>query len=120
MKGKRLVFLAPGCDNQHLMKEMGLFPFYLKIIHGFDAKVLTYYHGPYPYLDNELRDLKIEFLEKNLFRFFKTDFSILKYIFKNSKKIDFFCLKTLTRENLIYVFFYKFLNHYHCKYFGSS
>lgn len=93
------------------MKEMGLFPYYLSKMYGLDARVLCYENGPYPFLEKELKGLKIEFLDKkNKKTIFKTQTSILKYLFRFSKEIDIFCVKTMTRENLIYLFLYKILN----------
>ena len=91
------------------MNEIGLFPYYLKKFYGVSGSVLTFNHGPYPYLENELKGLEIEFLGKTK-KWFKLHTSIIKYLFLNSKRIDVFCVKTLTWENLIYLFIYKILN----------
>jgi hypothetical protein len=91
------------------MKEIGLFPYYLKKYYGIKGIVLTYDLGPYSYLENELKGLEIEFLGKTK-KWFKLHTSIIKYLFLNSKRIDVFCVKTLKRENLIYLFLYKLLN----------
>ena len=91
------------------MNEIGLFPYCLKKFYGVSGSVLTFNHGPYPYLENELKGLEIEFLGKTK-RWFKFHTSIIKYLFLNSKRIDVFCVKTLTWENLIYLFIYKILN----------
>lgn len=98
------IFLFPECDNLHLMKEIGLFPYYLNKFYGINAKVLTYKRGDYPYLDLELRGLNVDFLINTSYKVFKMHLSIVIYLLRNAKSIDFFTVKTLTRENLLYIY----------------
>lgn len=84
---KRWVTLFEKTENFHLIKDVGQIPYLMHSYFGYDASIVTYHNnGSYPYLEDEVKGLKLEFIPKmKLGRF---SLSALIYLFFNAKKID--------------------------------
>jgi L-malate glycosyltransferase len=84
---KRWVTLFEKTEDFHLIKDVGQIPYLMHSYFGYDASIVTYRNnGAYPYLENEVKGLKLEFIPKvKLGRF---SLSALIYLFFNAKSID--------------------------------
>lgn len=84
---KRWVTLFEKTENFHLIKDVGQIPYQMHSYFGYDSSIVTYHNnGSYPYLEDEVKGLKLEFIPKiKLGRF---SLSALIYLFFNAKKID--------------------------------
>ncbi|PHM16518.1 MAG: hypothetical protein CJD30_11150 [Sulfuricurvum sp. PD_MW2] len=84
---KRWVTLFEKTENFHLIKDVGQIPYLMHSYFGYDSSIVTYHNnGSYPYLEDEVKGLKLEFIPKiKLGRF---SLSALIYLFFNAKKID--------------------------------
>ena len=100
-----LVYLKTA--NVNLVKDMGMIPYKLHKLFNYNSVVACYKNGEYPYLEDEVKGLKLDFVEK------KTGNLALDgalYIFKNAKEIDILQIFHVTLYSLIYAYVYKFLN----------
>lgn len=93
--------------NVNLVKDMGTIPFKLYSNHGVDATVVTYKNGEYPYLEKEVKGLKIDFVKK-IFHSFTLDGA--NYLLFNAKKVDILQIFHCTLSSVVYTFTYKLLN----------
>lgn len=84
---KRWVTLFEKTENFHLIKDVGQIPYLMYSYFGYDSSIVTYRNNDsYPYLEDEVKGLKLEFIPKvKLGRF---SLSALIYLFFNAKKID--------------------------------
>lgn len=84
---KKFITLFEKTENIHLIKDVGQIPYLMHIYFGYDSTIVTYKNNnSYPYLNNEVKGLKLEFIPK--IKFGRYSLSILWYLFLNSKKID--------------------------------
>ncbi|MDO4188669.1 MAG: glycosyltransferase family 4 protein [Lachnospiraceae bacterium] len=103
----RFVTLNPRTKNVNLVKDVGLIPYYLHTLFGVDATVVTYKNDEaYPYLDNEVKGLKIEFIKKR----FGRQIDGMLYVLKNAKKIDVLNVYHLNTASLLSELAYKLMN----------
>ena len=59
----RFVTLFLKTENVHLLKDVGMIPYFLMKEHGADSTVVTYRNDDsYGYADDEVRGLKLEFV----------------------------------------------------------
>ena len=54
--------LFPRAENSHLIRDVGMIPYTLHKLYGADAAVVTYKNGEYPYLQDEVQGLKLDFI----------------------------------------------------------
>ena len=94
-------------ENVHLVKDMGMIPYLLHKNYGYDSTVVTYKHGEYSYLENEVKGLKIDFV-KRIFNSYSLDGAV--YLFKHSKDIDMLQMFHVTLSSLVYAYVYKLRN----------
>ncbi len=52
-------------NNQHLLKDVGIIPYMLHKVFGYNVTLVTNKHGDYPYLDKYLPGIDMEFLPQN-------------------------------------------------------
>ncbi|MGL5416403.1 MAG: glycosyltransferase family 4 protein [Clostridium sp.] len=104
---KKWVTIFPECKNFHLIKDVGYIPYMMHKKFGFDSHMVSFKNDEYEYLENELKGLKIDFIENG---FLGDKLAVIKYLLKNSKEIDVLQLFHLKPKNLIYFFIYKLLN----------
>ncbi|KEH98027.1 glycosyl transferase [Clostridium botulinum C/D str. BKT12695] len=99
--------LYPNTKNVNLVKEMGMIPYKLYEKFGYDAKIVCYNLDDYTYLNEEVKGLKIDFLDKKY-----NNYSLdgLRYLKKHAKEIDVLQIFHVTLYSLLYAFRYKRLN----------
>ncbi|MDO5851773.1 MAG: glycosyltransferase [Methanobacteriaceae archaeon] len=105
----RYVCIFPGLYNYILTKDVGMIPYILSRNYNYDSKIVTYDNDDYSYLNNTLKEdnFKLEYMENtgNLTK------DVIKYLFRNSKKIDILQIYHLRYFELVkYILFYKLLN----------
>ncbi|KGN03498.1 glycosyl transferase [Clostridium novyi A str. 4570] len=103
----RYCVLYPNTKNVNLVKEMGMIPYKLHKKFGYDAKIACYNLDEYTYLNEEVKGLKIDFIEEKY-----NNYSLdgLKYLKKHAKEIDVLQIFHVTVYSLLYAFRYKRLN----------
>ena len=92
-------------QNENLMKDVGLIPYFMMKEFGFDAYIVSFETGKFTYLEKEVKGLQ-HIVVKNNGRLI----SSIKYIVKNAKKIDVLNLYHWGRITLICSKLYKALN----------
>lgn len=99
--------LYPNTSNVNLVKEMGMIPYKLHKLYGYNAWIACYKQGEYPYLNKEVKGLKLEFIEKK-----KNNYMLdgLAYLWENAKRIDILQIFHITMYSIAYAFLYKKLN----------
>ncbi len=103
------VYLFLKTQNIHLIKESGMIPYYFKKNHNFNSIILTFKNGEYPFLEKYCPGLKLKFIKKSKYNKI-CEKNVLKYIFKNARRIDILNLIHPHDDNYFYGFFYKLLN----------
>ncbi len=103
---KKFVTLFYGFEDIHFYKDVGMIPYEMKRIYGYDSYIAL--------RESKLNeDLKVwKYLKKSSIKCrFKNEFwDTLLYLIKNSKKIDVLNLYHYKRRNLFYILLYKFIN----------
>lgn len=94
-------------ENVNLVKDMGMIPYKLYELYGFNSWVSTFENGKYPYLEKEVKGLKIDFV-KRYFNNYTLDGTI--HLWKNSKNIDILQIFHVTLSSVVYAYMYKFRN----------
>ncbi|WP_166668856.1 glycosyltransferase family 4 protein [Thiohalophilus thiocyanatoxydans] len=90
------------------MQPHGMIPYTLYKHYGYDAEVLTYRNGEYPYIENELKGLKIRFLPHFFSKKFKLPF--FWYLARNAGKIDVLMVYNVKKRPIYYGLVYKLFN----------
>lgn len=103
----RYCVLYPNTRNVNLVKEMGMIPYKLYKIFGYDSKIACYNLDDYTYLNDEVKGLKIDFID-NKFNSYSVDG--LRYLKRKAKKIDILQIFHVTLYSMFYAFYYKALN----------
>ncbi len=105
----RYVVLFPECQNIHLTKDVGMIPYKMNELYGWDAAIACYRNAQeYPYLDNEVRGLKLEFIDR---RFNNSRLDGLLYLMRNAKSIDVLQIFHIqSTRNFYWIELYKRLN----------
>jgi glycosyltransferase involved in cell wall biosynthesis len=107
---KTFVTIFPFCENVHLTKDLGQIPFFLHKKFGYSSKVVCYrHHQPYHNLAGEVEGLAMEFIP-NTGRWSFMEKSVLKYIYRNARKMDVLNLYIFSKHAFVYGLLYKFLN----------
>ncbi len=107
---KNFTTIFPICENVHLTKDLGQIPYFLHKVHGYDSRIVCYRNSSnYSNSEGEVKGLKIEFIE-NKGRISFLEKSVLKYIYKNAKKIDVLNLYIFSKYTFVYGILYKILN----------
>lgn len=84
---KNFVTLFEKTENIHLIKDVGQIPYLMHHYFGYDSTIVTYKNNAlYPYLDDEVKGLKLKFIPKvQLGRY---SLSALVHLFLNARNID--------------------------------
>ena len=99
----KLTLIFPKLKNVDLLKDMGFIPYLLEKNHQFKTNIVSYKNDiEYPYLDNEVKNLSVEFIKKS-------PFSLYRYILKNYKDIDVLMLVHISTETIYLSLLYKYL-----------
>lgn len=93
--------------NVNLIKDMGMIPYKLYERYGYHSTVVTYKNGEYPYIENEVKGLKIDFVKRR-FKNFSIDGAL--YLKSNAKNIDVLHIFHVTMSSVIYAYTYKYYN----------
>lgn len=104
---KKFVTLFPRAKNVHLLKDVGMIPYMMYKYQKYDSELVCYNNDDYTYLNNEVKGLKINFINK----YFKSDIingSI--FLIKNSKQIDILNIFHCDFKSIIWIFIYKIFN----------
>lgn len=110
-KNKRKLRFVIACeviDNVLLMKPHGMLPYTMYKHYGYDAEVVTYRHGEYPYLERELKGLKVRFLRSLVSK--KAKWPFFLYLALNARKIDVLMVYNIKKRPIYNGLLYKFLN----------
>jgi len=84
---KKFVTLFEKTENFHLIKDVGQIPYLMYHYFGYDSTIVTYKNNDlYPYLDDEVKGLKLKFIPK--VKLGRYSLSALVYLFFNAKNID--------------------------------
>ncbi len=94
-------------ENVNLVKDMGMIPYKLYELYGFNSWVSTFENGEYPYLEKEVKGLKIDFVKRH-FNNYTLDGTI--HLWKNSKDIDILQIFHVTLSSVMYAYMYKLRN----------
>ena len=111
LKEKTFYTIFPPAENVHLLKDVGMIPYVLYKEYGYNSVFACFKNGDYPALDDEVKGLKMDFIEtdKN-YKFGKPSLSVVKYIYKKAKYIDVLNLYHYSAESFLYGFVYKMRN----------
>ncbi|WP_040212700.1 glycosyltransferase family 4 protein [Clostridium polynesiense] len=93
--------------NVHLVKDMGMIPYKLHKNYDFDSSVITYENGDYPYLTQEVKGLKLKFVNK-IFKSFTLDGAL--HLLRYGKNIDILQIFHITLSTAAYVYAFKLKN----------
>lgn len=104
----RFVIACEVIDNVRLMKPHGMIPYTLYKHYGYEAEVLTYRHGDYPYLERELKGLRVRFL-RSLFSK-KAKWPFFLYLALNARKIDVLMVYNIKKRPIYNGLLYKLFN----------
>ena len=108
MVSMRFVTLFLKTKNVHLTKDVGMLPYLLYREHGVDACVATYKNDEeYPYIDSEVKGLKIEFIEPTGGGMI---FDGVRYLAANAASIDVLNIYHLNLSSYIFGIVYKRFN----------
>ncbi len=103
----RWVSYFPEIHNVHLTKDVGLLPYYMQEVCGFDAALLGRFpEKEYPALQGEVHGLEIIQLE-DLGSISFLEKAAMEYIKKEAKSIDVLQLSHLSRHTVLYGLLYK-------------
>lgn len=103
---KKLLTIFPDATNVHLVKDVGMVPYMLHKYEGYESYLLCYKNGDYPYLESEVKGLKVIFLKKI---FGKQDLDVLYFLMRNYRKFDVVMCFHMLRTTFIWLDFFKLL-----------
>ena len=104
----RFVTLFLKTRNVHLTKDVGMLPYLLHKLHATDSSVVTYKNDEeYSYIDDEVKGLKLEFVEKTGGGII---FDGVRYLAQNASKIDVLNTYHLNLSSYVYGIVYKRFN----------
>lgn len=93
-------------ENVHLKKDIGQLPYCLQKDYGYDVCIATYRNGDYPYLENEVKNLRLEFVKKT---FFGQAIDGLFFLYRMRKSIDVLNVYHLNLNSFLWTGFFKLL-----------
>jgi glycosyltransferase involved in cell wall biosynthesis len=106
----RFVTIFTDTQNFHLVKDVGQIPYFMYKTGNYETELVTYRNNlEYAYLENEVRGLKLSFIE-DTGRFLYAEKGVLKFLRSSSKKIDILNLFHFKKDNILYLLVYKILN----------
>lgn len=106
---KTFVTIFDRTKNFHLVKDVGQIPFHMYKEFDYDSKIVTCKNdSEYPYLDKEVKGLKIDFIPK--INFFNINLGVVFYLIKNAKNIEILHQVHIRSYTLFYAKIYKMLN----------
>ncbi len=101
----RFVTLFLRMKNVHLLKDVGMIPYLLNRDYGYDSTVVCLRNEEkYPYLDQEVKGLKMEFLDE-AGRY--PVISGMRYVWDNAGNIDILNVYHLNLSSFLFLLIYK-------------
>ena len=101
----KFVTLFLRIKNVHLLKDVGMIPYLLHRDYGFDSTVVGLKNEEeYPYLENEVRGLKIRFLKDSRI---SPIISGARFVWDNAQNIDILNVYHLNLSSFIFLLIYK-------------
>lgn len=103
---KNFYTIFPKLENVHLIKDVGMIPFFFNKRHGFKSFIITYNNGLYPYLENEVNGVELIFIKKI------TGIATLDvcfFLLNNFRKIDVLNCFHFMRSSLLFIFLFRIL-----------
>ena len=102
----KFVTLYPETKNVHLVKDIGMLPYKLHKLYGYDSYVACYMDDEtYPFLDDQVKGLKLIKVEK---KYKSRIFNGLRFIRKMSKDIDVLNIYHLNLSSFFWAMYYGF------------
>lgn len=103
----KFLTIFPSADNVHLIKDIGMIPFVLHKEYGYDATIACYNNGEYPYLDTDVKGLKMVFIKK----IFKNDLiNVCWFIITNFWKYDIVQCYHISIDSIISLLLFKLIS----------
>lgn len=93
--------------NEHLTKDIGAIPFFLKKEFGYDSEIVTYNNDEYKNHEGPLKSLRLRFIPRSVLG---QVFDGLLFLKSNAKKIDVLNLYHLSIKTALWAYVYKRLN----------
>ena len=110
----RMVTLFLKTENVHLLKDVGMIPWFLMKEHGVDCTIATWKNSEeYTYADNEVSGLKLDFVPRSGRG---REIDGILYLIKNARKIDILNIYHLNLSSYLYEIVYKLFNRRGCIY----
>ena len=110
----RWVTLFLKTENVHLLKDVGMIPWYMMKEHGVDSTVVTWKNSDeYSYADDEVKGLKLEFVPRSRYG---REIDGMLYLIKNARKIDVLNIYHLNLSSYLYEIVYRLFNRRGCIY----
>lgn len=106
-KQKRIVAIAPyerGWSNVELIKDCGLIPYILYKNYDHKVSMVGAYNGPYPYLDEFIKGVELEFLPNGEIS------EKVQYLIDNAREIDALLIRGCYSTNFAVAEVYKQVN----------
>ncbi len=94
-------------ENVHLLKDVGMIPYHLFKDHGADCSIACYKNGDYSYADNEVKGLKLDFVNKSGKGIIADG---IIYLVKNARRIDVLNIYHLNLASYFYEIAYRLFN----------
>ncbi|WP_206811180.1 glycosyltransferase family 4 protein [Paradesulfitobacterium ferrireducens] len=109
----RYCVLFPEAQNVHLVKDVGMIPYKLKQLGNYQAVLATYDNGPYPYLEDVVPGLELDFIGKrgDVSRTWRhSAWDGVHYLRRKGKEIDILQVFHMTLSSIVYAYSYKRVN----------
>ncbi len=101
----KFVTLFLRLKNVHLLKDVGMIPYYLMRDHGLDSTMVCMKNeDEYSFIDKEVKGLKIRFLPENRY---SPVISGMKYVWDNARDIDVLNVYHLNLSSFLLLLIYK-------------
>lgn len=101
----KFVTFYPETKNVHLVKDIGMLPYKLHILYGYDSYVACYMDDEaYPFLDKQVKGLKLIKVEK---KYSSRILNGLRFIRMNAGDIDILNIYHLNLSSFFYAMYFK-------------
>lgn len=105
---KTFVTLFPAAENVHLTKDVGIIPYIMGRDYGYEASLVCFTNGEYPTYKYLRPFLNLTLLGRNRkYIITRPSFRMIRYLYRNAKKIDVLNLYHLTYETILYGIIYR-------------
>lgn len=99
--------LFPEAHNVHLIKDVGMIPYKLRQLYGYRAVLAAYDNGVYPYLQDVVPGLELDFIPRFLHH---PTWDGVNYLRLKAREIDVLQIFHMTFRSVLFAYFYKSLN----------